>query len=435
VTLRYSTERPETLDVGSNVLAGTEPSEIVSDHKLKIIIVSLFFPPDFGGGATRVLNLCKGLLKGGHSVVVIRPKTTAAFPLDALLGSDAGISRFHVIDVSLPFKRIKGFLGRLLTFVIFSFSASLALSVVNEDDIVYGCNPNIFVAIPLFFYKVFKKCKVALDVPDLWPDALVYLNPKFRCSLIMRIGYILSEWAYRSADVITVVSNRFKVVLEKRYPFLQGKVFFVPIGVDLKLFRPSNASRIEILKRSLQLQDSYIVLYHGNIGGYADVLGLVNEFSYLQDCKAKLVIIGSGEEEAYLRRLIEEKNLHNVVLLPPCPLPVLRDLISLSNIGVIPIKSGFIYESIALPTKFFEYLACGTPVICPPGGEMADLVSSFQLGYVCMLKDIGPLIQSLSNSNIQKDTSRLRRFIESNFSIDSVGELASNALSSVTHER
>jgi UDP-N-acetylglucosamine 2-epimerase (non-hydrolysing) len=29
VTLRYNTERPETVDVGSNVLAGTDPEEIV----------------------------------------------------------------------------------------------------------------------------------------------------------------------------------------------------------------------------------------------------------------------------------------------------------------------------------------------------------------------------------------------------------------------
>jgi glycosyltransferase involved in cell wall biosynthesis len=251
----------------------------------------------------------------------------------------------------------------------------------------------------------------------------------------MRIGYILSEWAYRNADVITVVSNRFKAILEERYSFLRGKVFFVPTGVDLELFRPSDASRVDILKRKLQLQDNYIILYQGNIGGAADVFGLVNEFSYLQDCKAKLVIVGSGEEEVNLRRLIEEKNLHNVVLLPPCSQPILKDLISLSNIGVIPIKSGFVYESIALPTKFFEYLACGTPVLCPPGGEMADLVSSFHLGYVCTLKGIGPLIRSLSNSNIEKDASRLRRFVESNFSIDSVGKLASSALSSVARER
>jgi UDP-N-acetylglucosamine 2-epimerase (non-hydrolysing) len=29
VTLRYNTERPETIDVGSNVLAGTDPDTIV----------------------------------------------------------------------------------------------------------------------------------------------------------------------------------------------------------------------------------------------------------------------------------------------------------------------------------------------------------------------------------------------------------------------
>jgi UDP-N-acetylglucosamine 2-epimerase (non-hydrolysing) len=38
VTLRYNTERPETLEVGSNVLAGTNPVEILqkTDHMLKV---------------------------------------------------------------------------------------------------------------------------------------------------------------------------------------------------------------------------------------------------------------------------------------------------------------------------------------------------------------------------------------------------------------
>lgn len=36
VTLRYNTERPETLDVGSNVLAGTDPYEIVDKAKLML---------------------------------------------------------------------------------------------------------------------------------------------------------------------------------------------------------------------------------------------------------------------------------------------------------------------------------------------------------------------------------------------------------------
>jgi UDP-N-acetylglucosamine 2-epimerase (non-hydrolysing) len=36
VTLRDNTERPETLDVGANVLAGTDPDEIVDMAKIMV---------------------------------------------------------------------------------------------------------------------------------------------------------------------------------------------------------------------------------------------------------------------------------------------------------------------------------------------------------------------------------------------------------------
>ena len=36
VTLRYNTERPETLEVGSNVLAGVEPKSIVEKAELML---------------------------------------------------------------------------------------------------------------------------------------------------------------------------------------------------------------------------------------------------------------------------------------------------------------------------------------------------------------------------------------------------------------
>jgi len=58
VTLRYSTERPETLDVGSNVLAGTEPSEIVSKTKYMLSKKNSWSNP-FGDGraAERIVSV------------------------------------------------------------------------------------------------------------------------------------------------------------------------------------------------------------------------------------------------------------------------------------------------------------------------------------------------------------------------------------------
>ena len=49
VTLRYNTERPETLDVGANVLAGTEPIEIVEKTKY-MLSRSVGWENPFGDG-------------------------------------------------------------------------------------------------------------------------------------------------------------------------------------------------------------------------------------------------------------------------------------------------------------------------------------------------------------------------------------------------
>jgi UDP-N-acetylglucosamine 2-epimerase (non-hydrolysing) len=49
VTLRYNTERPETLDVGSNILAGTKPDEIVKKVDLMLNKENLWENP-FGDG-------------------------------------------------------------------------------------------------------------------------------------------------------------------------------------------------------------------------------------------------------------------------------------------------------------------------------------------------------------------------------------------------
>ncbi len=58
VTLRYNTERPETLEVGSNVLAGTDPTEIVKKARYMLNKPNNW-PNPFGDGkaAERIVNI------------------------------------------------------------------------------------------------------------------------------------------------------------------------------------------------------------------------------------------------------------------------------------------------------------------------------------------------------------------------------------------
>jgi UDP-N-acetylglucosamine 2-epimerase (non-hydrolysing) len=69
VTLRYNTERPETIEVGANLLAGTEPKEILEKTKIMINAKRDWENP-FGDGkaAVRIVSIISDLENSGNLV-------------------------------------------------------------------------------------------------------------------------------------------------------------------------------------------------------------------------------------------------------------------------------------------------------------------------------------------------------------------------------
>ena len=64
VTLRDNTERPETIDVGSNILAGTDPDKILEAAKVSCAQKKMWINP-FGDGktASKIINILRAQLK------------------------------------------------------------------------------------------------------------------------------------------------------------------------------------------------------------------------------------------------------------------------------------------------------------------------------------------------------------------------------------
>jgi glycosyltransferase involved in cell wall biosynthesis len=73
---------------------------------------------------------------------------------------------------------------------------------------------------------------------------------------------------------------------------------------------------------------------------------------------AKLVIVGAGEDQARL----EGFGIENVIFTGMQPYSRLPDFIRSSDICINPFELNGITQKI-LPTKLFQYLACGKPVV------------------------------------------------------------------------
>lgn len=113
---------------------------------------------------------------------------------------------------------------------------------------------------------------------------------------------------YRKADMVLCVSNLIKDTLDKKYGFFKKTEV---------LYNPFNAEQLYI-KSKEQVSDvvfnSKTIISHGRLNVVKNYPRLIKAFSLLNNVnKYQLLLIGQGEEETRLLKLIEKYNLQNNV--------------------------------------------------------------------------------------------------------------------------
>ncbi|MBA3927616.1 glycosyltransferase family 4 protein [Listeria rustica] len=175
----------------------------------------------------------------------------------------------------------------------------------------------------------------------------------------------LQKWVARllkQANHVVVPSDYFKQVVVERYQLAQEYVWISPSGgVNRELFAPQ-----ETTTDTATFQVGYI----GRIDvdkGWDDALRGFSEFKHQSNQPAKLIMVGSGKENAQKEALIQELELQEDVrcydLLPQ------EELVALYNeMDVFVFPSRRKGESLGLVG--IEAMACGVPVI---GSQIAGI--------------------------------------------------------------
>lgn len=187
---------------------------------------------------------------------------------------------------------------------------------------------------------------------------------------------LLGRWLYRHAEgkslrfsqrVISVSGVALAEYVE-RYPKLRDKSCVVPVGLDLSTFRPVDPRSA---RRDLGLDDVPTLLFAGRLAPEKRVDVLVRAAKELPDGPA-VVIAGGGPQEAKLRTMA--RNLR-VRFLGTIKHDLMPKVLSAADAVVLPSA----FEG--LPTVALEALACGTPVLATPVGDLPQVVVSGQTGF------------------------------------------------------
>jgi glycosyltransferase involved in cell wall biosynthesis len=175
-----------------------------------------------------------------------------------------------------------------------------------------------------------------------------------------KIHFVLDRWTTRFSDATVPFSlsvKRFLLEEEKLNPaFVLDPIY---IGIDAQKFSRDYPDEIANVKKELNFTDDEKII--GFVGALAPQKGLVyliEAVEKLRDAypKIKCLLIGEGEQEAFLKEMIRQKQLQNqfIFLGQRYDIPVLLKII---DVFVLP----SLWEG--LPQVVLEAMAAGCPVV------------------------------------------------------------------------
>ncbi len=347
-------------------------------EKTTVLIVSQLYAPETGGNASRIGDMARQLNSLGLDVHILSPHPTLPFgTFPRSWKRKAGRSDDGICVTNLwtwqPASGDPGFVSRMAYYLVFSMHAAVwALLNRKKYDVIITSSPPIFVALPGLLPKAIFRKPWIVDVRDLWIDASVSLGFIKKGSLYEKASRRFEQMFYERSDLISVTTMETINRIRRSYASLKkDKFVLISNGVDTEKFsRPSAKKKKQII-------------YTGNIGHAQDlekVILAMGEVTKRHD--VKLVIIGDGDLKEQLIRTTKENGLHDcVVFRNLVPRDEVPELISESCIGVAPLKDVETLEY-AIPTKVFEYMACGIPFVGCSKGEIANIAERSGAGVI-----------------------------------------------------
>jgi hypothetical protein len=353
---------------------------------MHILFLTDNFPPEVNAPASRTFEHCREWVKAGEKITVITcapnfPKGKVFAGYKNKLWQVEEIEGIRVIRVWTYITANSGFLKRTLDYISFMLSAIIASFFIRKVDLIIGTSPQFFTVCAANVVSFFKRKPWVFELRDIWPESIKAVGA-MKNSTAIRVLEKLELHLYQRADKIIAVTHAYKKYLVAR-GVDTNKISVVTNGVDL-----SNYSRREkdsALTIKYELQNKFVAGYIGTHGLAHGLQTLLNAADLLQKHdKGKDIIIlllGDGAVKEALQQEAVERQLTNVLFVDSVPKQQVVRYWSLLDTSIIHLKKTPLFQSV-IPSKMFECMAMGIPVLHGVAGESADIVRKENVGLV-----------------------------------------------------
>lgn len=352
----------------------------------RVFIFTNTFPPEFGAAASRLFDLAKGLQEAGHEVEVFtgmphypKGKIENVYRSKLFLKEQIrGISvRRHWVYPTHNKKRLSRLLS-MISLAVSVFKSSLYI-FKHTPDVVLAQYPPMALPFSARFFAKLSNAKFIVTVSDLWPKAIHDLGVMDKKSRSYRILLWLEKQLYQSTDLCLAQSAEIAdYIIQKT----QAPVLLYRTGVNCEQFLP---------KLTFDDQPKLRVVYTGVLGIAHGLLNLCKSVNFAE-LGAELHIYGDGYEKKRIEKFLTTYPDRGIQLHDPVANYEIPAILAKYDTALIA-QSTRIYGTV--PSKMYEALAVGLPILFHGAGEGAGIIEDIQAGLVSQPQNFDDLKENL----------------------------------------
>ena len=345
---------------------------------MRVLLVSQYYAPEIGATQNRMSSFADGLRARGHEVSVICEQPNhpngvfqpgwGRRPVMVERGPHGDTVRLWV--AASPDKTTAQRLAFYGTFAAGAVLAGLAI----RADVVFATSPPMPGAVAAALAAAGRRTPFVLDVRDLWPAAAEALGEVTSRSMMRRLER-LERGLYRRSAAVTATTRPFCAHID------------TVTGERRSVLVP-NGALDELLERSETPppEGPFTLGYFGNIG-VAQGLGiLLDAAERLRGEDVRFMVVGGGPLAAQLESERTRRGLDVVELRPQVPTAEVGAALESCDALLVPLRAHGLLEDF-IPSKLYDAMAVGRPVIVASGGEAAALTRETGCGLVIAPED------------------------------------------------
>lgn len=381
---------------------------------MKVLIVTERYWPEVGAAPSRLSNMAEGLKSKGCKVDVLTslPNYPKGRIFDGyrrkILKKEQrnGINLFRYwifATVSRnPIARIINMFSFAIVLWLFGFNRK---RIKSYDAIIIQTPTLIVGRSAMTLFKGLYKKKCFINVSDIWPLTAVDMKAMKENSNSYKFMQWCEHYLYKKCDGVLGQSEEILNHVAQERVYLK-----VSELKDLKGQRDSD----EILNSKLWLQDKQLFLYRnlqtykldynhktknnvlklvfsGMLGVAQDVAGIVKNVPF-KELGVEFHIIGGGKQLEEIQQWCNEHSDGNVFVYGFVPKEEIAERLKAFDASIVPLSTRI---RGAVPSKIYDILPQGLPILFCGGGEGAHFIKEREVGFISSPGDYGALTENI----------------------------------------